>query len=219
MTSNISWENYTQWKGITGLTTEVLRPETLGSETSRQRFSCSSHAEMRVMTVSGSVAVFTSDRPFAQAHEDTSHMKENTAVTTKSWRSRRKNASSFFTTDSNTSKPLKCEEQTNSQSERPCCFHGTSPVWNSTRRGLPWSRGRKTQQWWRRTRLRRSSPRLGINVRGSLPYRWEHQSKPDGAWEEQHKEAETLEGEASDNTALTSMISAILPLSPKCLEL
>lgn len=99
------------------------------------------------------------------------------------------------TTDCNTSEPLKCEEQTNSQSGRPCCFHGTSPVRNSTQRGLPWSRGRKTQRWWRRTRLRRSSPQLGISVRGSLPYRWEHQSKPDGAWEQQHKE--TLERQAS----------------------
>jgi len=39
------------------------------------------------MTFSGSVLVFTSDRPLAQAHEDTSHMKANTAVTTKSWES------------------------------------------------------------------------------------------------------------------------------------
>lgn len=66
-------------------TTEVLRPETLGSKTSRHWFSGSLQAGMSVITLSGSVAVFTSDRPLAQAHEDTSHMKANTAVTTKSW--------------------------------------------------------------------------------------------------------------------------------------
>lgn len=38
-----------------------------------------------VMTASGSVAFFTSDRPLAQAAELTSHMKANTPVTTRSY--------------------------------------------------------------------------------------------------------------------------------------
>lgn len=38
-----------------------------------------------VMTSSGSVAFFTSDRPLAQAAELTSHMKANTPVTTRSY--------------------------------------------------------------------------------------------------------------------------------------
>lgn len=79
-----------------GPTTEVLRPETLGSWTSWQRLSRSLQAAMREMTSSGSVAVFTSDRPLAQAHEDTSHMKANTAVTTKSWGSARQHDHFYY---------------------------------------------------------------------------------------------------------------------------
>lgn len=67
------------------LTTEVLSPDMTGSWTSRQEFSFFSQASIKVMTSSGSVAVFTSDRPLAQAAELTSHMKANTAVTPRSW--------------------------------------------------------------------------------------------------------------------------------------
>lgn len=67
-------------------TTEVLRPDTTGSATSRQRFSSRSHAAMRFLTSSGSVATLTLDRPLAQAQVLTSHIKVKTAETTKSWR-------------------------------------------------------------------------------------------------------------------------------------
>lgn len=143
---------------------------------------------MRVMTFSGSVAIFTSDRPLAQAHEDTSHMKENTAVTTKSWQSTRQH--NHLWNQKNNKQPdgwrCRCKHKY-SQFGAPCCFHGTSPVWKSIQRGLPWSRGKKRQQWWQRTQLRMSSPRPGRNDRGSLPYRWERQSKPDGAWEQRQR--------------------------------
>lgn len=160
------------------------------------------------MTLSGSVAVFTSDRPFAQAHDDTSHMKENTAVTTKSCRSQTKTRHRLQATDGAAS--AAAGEQADSRSGGPCCSHGTSPERSSRRRGLPWSRGRKRRRWWRRTRPRRSSPPPGTNARGFLPYRWGRQSKPDGAWEQQREEASEREeaagraaGRAAGQAALT----------------
>lgn len=71
------------WLGA-GLTTEVLSPDMTGSWTSRQRFSVFSQASIMVMTLSGSVAFFTSDSPVAQAEELTNHMKAKTAVTPRS---------------------------------------------------------------------------------------------------------------------------------------
>lgn len=222
MTSNISWENYTQWKGTRdwpqrcwGRRPWGRRPHGSGS-LARHMLRWGWWPALDRWLFSHLTGLLPKHMKTRATWRQTPPSRQSPGIQGE------KMHHHFYqhsTTDCNTSKSLKCEEHTNSQSGRPCCFHGTSPVRNSTRRGLPWSRGRKTQRWWRRTRLRRSSPRLGINVRGSLPYRWEHQSRPDGAWEQQHKEAETLEREASDNTALTSMISAILPLSLKFLEL
>ncbi len=65
-------------------TTEVFRPDITGSWISLQRFSSRSHAGMRSITSSGSVAIFTSERPLAHADELTNHIKVKIAVTTKS---------------------------------------------------------------------------------------------------------------------------------------
>lgn len=78
---------YKEDKGLQNpLTTEVLRPDMTGSWTSPQLLPCWLQAGMRSVTFSGSVAVFTSDKPFAHAAELTSHMKVNTHVTPKSWK-------------------------------------------------------------------------------------------------------------------------------------
>lgn len=73
---------------VTVPTTDVFRPETTGSWISLQRFSSRSHAAMRLMTSSGSVALLTSERPLAHADELTNHMKVKIAVTTKSCRTK-----------------------------------------------------------------------------------------------------------------------------------
>lgn len=67
-----------------GLTTEVLSPEVTGSLSSLHEFPVWRHTGISLIMVSGSVAIFTSDRPLAQADELTSHMKANTAVARKS---------------------------------------------------------------------------------------------------------------------------------------
>ena len=66
-------------------TTEVLRPDQRGPCTEPHLLVMTLQADMRSCTSSGSVATFTSDSALAQADELTSHMKENTTVTTKSW--------------------------------------------------------------------------------------------------------------------------------------
>lgn len=66
-------------------TTEVLSPDQRGPCTEPHLLVWSLQAGMRSCTSSGSVAIFTSDRALAQAEELTSHMKENTTVTIKSW--------------------------------------------------------------------------------------------------------------------------------------
>lgn len=68
------------------LTTDVLSPDQRGPLREPHLFVGSLQAGMRSWTSSGSVATFTSDRALAQAEELTSHMKENTTVTIKSWR-------------------------------------------------------------------------------------------------------------------------------------
>lgn len=67
-----------------GLTTEVLSPEVTGSLSSLHVFPVWRHTVIPLIMSSGSVAIFTSDRPLAQADELTSHMKANTAVARKS---------------------------------------------------------------------------------------------------------------------------------------
>jgi len=67
------------------LTTDVLRPDQRGPCKEPHLFVWILQAGMRSWTSSGSVATFTSDRALAQAEELTSHMKEKTTVTTKSW--------------------------------------------------------------------------------------------------------------------------------------
>lgn len=56
-----------------------------GSWTSPQSDPSTLQAWIRSTTFSGSVAVFTSDKPFAHAAELTSHIKVNTHVTPRSW--------------------------------------------------------------------------------------------------------------------------------------
>lgn len=65
-----------------GLTTEVLSPDMTGSWTSRHTLFW--QVLIMVMTLSGSVALFTSESPLAQAAELTSHMKANIPVTARS---------------------------------------------------------------------------------------------------------------------------------------
>lgn len=65
-------------------TTDVFRPDTMGSCTSLQRFSSNRQAGMNLMTSSGSVASLTSERPLAHADELTNQKKVKIAVTTKS---------------------------------------------------------------------------------------------------------------------------------------
>lgn len=77
-------------------TTEVFRPDITGSWISLQRFSSCSHAGMRSITSSGSVAIFTSERPLAHADELTNHIKVKIAVTTKSCRTTKHNYNSDF---------------------------------------------------------------------------------------------------------------------------
>ncbi len=71
-------------------TTDVFSPDHLGPYTELHLLVCTLHADMSRTTSSGSVATFTSERPFAQADELTSHMNENTTVTMKSWGAQRK---------------------------------------------------------------------------------------------------------------------------------
>lgn len=71
-------------KGI--LTTAVLRLDITGLYTGKHLLDCCLQADISKSTSFGSVATFTSDSPLAQAEEPTSHMKENTTVTTKSYK-------------------------------------------------------------------------------------------------------------------------------------
>lgn len=77
------------FKQVEGLTTEVFRPEVTGSRNSLHVLPAVLHATISLNRLSGSVASLTSESPLAQAEELTSHMKEKTAVTMKSWSRKR----------------------------------------------------------------------------------------------------------------------------------
>lgn len=178
------------------LTTEVLSPDHRGSCKEPHLLVGSLQAGMRSCTSSGSVATFTSDRALAQAEELTSHMKENTTVTTKSWGKQRrtqfqqihrtKRTFFFFSfvrknlfsmVRSLITADIRCEEITSkslsySQWAAFDCFRGT---YSGRKCKQQWPRentGRRKQQWWRRTQQRKNNLRWGTHALSSWPHTW-----------------------------------------------